>query len=148
MPKSDLIAGIFLTLFGLLALFVLIPTQTSSGGDASISPALLPQICAAGITGLAMLLTARAAGRLSRGQPAGQTVPNAEWLASAAVIVTVSASIAIFKFINPAVAAGLLIVSLMLFMGERRPWLIVGIPAVLLIGAWFLFYRVLGTAIA
>lgn len=148
MPKSDVIAGISLTLFGMLALFVLIPNQTSSGGDASISPALLPQICAAGITGLAMLLTARAAGRLSRGLPAGQTVPNAEWLASAVVIVVVAASIAIFKFINPAVAAGLLIVSLMLFMGERRPWFLIGIPAVLLIGAWFLFYRVLGTAIA
>ena len=148
MPKSDLIAGVLLTLFGLLTLFVLIPTQTSSGGDASISPALLPQICAAGITGLAMLLTARAAGQLSRGLPAGQTVPNAEWLAAAVVIVVVSAGIAIFKLVNPGLAAGLLIVSLMLFMGERRPWLLIGIPAVLLIGAWFLFYRVLGTAIA
>ena len=137
-----------MALFGLLMLFVLIPTQTSSGGDASISPALLPQICAVGITGLAMLLTARAAGRLSRGLAAGQVVPNAEWLASAVVIVVVSAAIALFKFVNPAVAAGLLILSLMLFMGERRIWLLVCIPAVLLVGAWFLFYRVLGTAIA
>ena len=41
----------------------------------------------------------------------------------------------------------LLIVGPMLYMGERRLWLLVGVPAVLLVGAWLLFYRVLGTAI-
>ncbi|MFY0611752.1 MAG: tripartite tricarboxylate transporter TctB family protein [Hyphomicrobiaceae bacterium] len=148
MPKSDLIAGVFLTLFGLLTLLVLIPTQTSSGGDASISPALLPQICTIGITGLAILLTARAAGRIRRGLPAGETVPNAEWLSSIAVVVAVLASIVLFKLVNPAVGAGLLILGLMLYMGERRVWLLVILPSVLLIGAWILFYRVLGTAIA
>jgi uncharacterized membrane protein len=147
-PNSDLIAGVILALFGVLMLFVLIPSQTSAGGDATISPALLPYICSIGITGLAMLLIARAAGRLRRGQPAGESVPNAEWIAAGVVIVFVSAAVAIFKLVNPAVAAGLLIVSLMLFMAERRIWLLVGIPGVLLFGAWVLFYRVLGTAIA
>lgn len=147
MPKSDLFAGLFLTVFGLLTLFVLIPTQTSSGGDATISPALLPQICAIGITGLAILLTMRAAGRIRSGKAAGQVVPHAEWLSSIAVIVGVGGGVALFKFVNPAVAAGVMIVGLMLYMGERRIWLLVGIPAVLLVGAWALFYRVLGTAI-
>ena len=60
MPKSDLISAIVLVVFGLLMLGAVIPSQTSDGGDASISPALLPQICATAITGLAAILAIRA----------------------------------------------------------------------------------------
>jgi len=147
MPKSDLYAGIGLMVFGLITLFVLIPTQTSDGGDASISPALLPQICAVCITGLAVLLTMQAAGKLKRGKAAGQAVPTAEWISSVAVIAAVGVAVLLFKYVNPAVAAGLLILGLMLYMGERRIYFLVGIPASLLFGAWLLFYKVLGTAI-
>ena len=147
LPKSDLIAGIVLLLFGLAMLAVVIPTQTSEGGDATISPALLPQICAAGITGLAALLTLQAAGRLRRGAAAGVRVPAAEWWAMGAVVLAVGAALALFVRVSPAAAAVLLVVGPMLYMGERRLWLLAGIPAALVAGAWFLFYRVLGTAI-
>lgn len=147
MPKSDLIAGIVLLVFGLAMLAVVIPTQTSEGGDATISPALLPQICSVGITGLAVLLTLQATGRLRRGVAAGVAVPAAEWWAMLAVVLAVGAAIALFVWVSPAVAAVLLIVGPMLYMGERRLWLLVGVPAALIVGAWFLFYRVLGTAI-
>ncbi len=147
MPKSDLIAGIVLLVFGLAMLAVVIPTQTSEGGDASISPALLPQICAVGITGLAVMLTLQAAGRLRRGAAAGVRVPAAEWWSALAVLLAVAGAIALFIWVSPALAAAAMVVGLMLYMGERRIWLLVGIPAVLLIGAWLLFYRVLGTAI-
>jgi hypothetical protein len=133
--------------FGLITLFVLIPAQTSDGGDATISPALLPQLCAIAITGLAVLLTLQAAGKIKRGKAAGQTVPAAEWASSAAVIIAVGVGVLLFKYVNPAVAAGLLILGLMLYMGERRIYFLIGIPAVLLIGAWLLFYKLLGTAI-
>ena len=147
MPKTDLIAGVFLTLFGLLTLLVLIPTQTSEGGDASISPALLPQICAIGITGLAIILTFVAAGKLRRGEAAGLSVPHAEWYSAGAVLIAVIGGIALFKWVSPGLATVVMIVGLMLYMGERRIWLVVGIPGFLLIGSWLLFYRVLGTAI-
>ena len=147
MPKSDLIAGIVLLVFGLAMLAVVIPTQTSEGGDATISPALLPQICSVGITGLAVMLTVQAAGRLRRGRAAGVRVPASEWWAMLAVLLAVGAAIALFVRVSPAVAAALLVVGPMLYMGERRIWLLVGIPATLLGGAWLLFYRVLGTAI-
>lgn len=147
MPKTDLYAGLGLMAFGLITLFVLIPAQTSEGGDATISPALLPQICALSITGLAVLLTFQAAGKIRRGKAAGQTVPASEWASAAAVILAVGVSILLFKYVNPAIAAGLLIVGLMLFMGERRIYFLVGIPGILLVGAWLLFYKVLGTAI-
>ena len=147
MPKSDLIAGIVLLVFGLAMLAVVIPTQTSEGGDATISPALLPQICAVGITGLAVLLILQAAGRLRRGRAAGIRVPAAEWWAMLAVLLAVGGAIALFVWVSPVAAAVLLIVGPMLYMGERRIWLLAGIPAALLVGAWFLFYRVLGTAI-
>ena len=147
MPKSDLIAGIVLMLFGVVLLAFIIPTQTSEGGDATISPALLPQICAVGITVLALMLAARAAGRLRRGEAAGVVVPNAEWLAALAVLVAVSVSVALFVWVHPAVAAGALVVGLMLYMGERRIVFLIAIPVVLLVGSWILFYKVLGTAI-
>ena len=147
MPKSDLIAGIVLLVFGLAMLAAVIPAQTSEGGDATISPALLPQICSVGIAGLGVLLTLQAAGRLRRGAAAGVRVPGAEWRAMLAVVLAVAAAIALFVWVSPAAAAVLLVVGPMLYMGERRIWLLAGIPAVLLVGAWLLFYRVLGTAI-
>ena len=147
MPKSDLIAGVVLLVFGLAMLVIVIPTQTSEGGDATISPALLPQICAIGITGLAIMLTLQATGRLRRGVAAGIRIPAAEWWSALAVLLAVGAAIALFVWVSPAVSAAVLVVGLMLYMGERRIWLLAGIPAVLLVGAWLLFYRVLGTAI-
>ena len=147
MAKSDLISGIVLTIFGLALLAYIIPTQTSEGGDATISPALLPQICAVGITGLAVLLTLKAAGRLRRRLPAGTAVPHSEWWSALAVLIAVSAAASIFKWVSPGLSAVLLVVGLMLYMGERRLWALIGFPAVLVVRAWFLFYRVLGTAI-
>ena len=147
MPKSDLISGIVLMVFGVVLLVFVIPAQTSEAGDASISPALLPQICAAGITALAALLTFASVGKLRKGEAAGASVPAAEWWSGAVVLLTVTVCVVLFIWVNPALAAGLMIVGLMLYMGERRIGFLVGIPAVLLVGTWALFYKVLGTAI-
>ena len=147
MPKSDLVSGAVLLAFGIAMLAFVIPAQTSEGGDASISPALLPQICAVGITGLAGLLVVGAAGRLRRGRAAGRHVPRPEWHSAAAVVAFVAAAIAVFVAAGPAFAGVLLILGPMLYMGERRWWLLLGLPTALLTGVWFLFYRVLGTAI-
>ena len=147
MPKSDFISAIVLMVFGLLMLGAVIPSQTSDGGDASISPALLPQICAAAITGLAAILAVRAWRKLSRGEAAGQAVATSEWLACLVVVVTVSLAVILFLWVNPAFAAAVVIAGLMVFMGERRWWLIVAVPAVLIVGTWALFTHVLGTAI-
>ena len=143
MPKSDLISAIVLVVFGLLMLGAVIPSQTSNGGDASISPALLPQICATAITGLAAILAVRAWRKLTRGEAAGQSVAASEWL----VVAAVSLAVILFFWVNPALAAAVLIAGLMVFMGERRWWLIIALPAVLITGTWALFTQVLGTAI-
>ncbi|MBT6277985.1 MAG: hypothetical protein HOI95_28100 [Chromatiales bacterium] len=148
MPKSDLIVGVILMLFGISLLTFIIPDQTSEGGDATISPALLPQICAIGITGLAILLSLRAAGALRRGQAAGQTIPTAECWSAVTVIIAVTGAVALFTYVHPALAAGLLVLGLMLYMGERRIGFLISFPAALLIGSWYLFYQVLGTAIS
>ena len=60
MPKSDLISPIVLVVFGLIMWGAVIPSQTSDGGYASMSRALLPQIRATAITGLAAILAVRA----------------------------------------------------------------------------------------
>ena len=147
MPKSDLISAIVLVVFGLLMLGAVIPSQTSDGGDASISPALLPQICATAITGLAAILAVRAWRKLTRGEAAGQSVAASEWLACAVGVAAVSLAVILFLWVTPALAAAVLIAGLMVFMGERRWWLIIALPAVLITGTWALFTQVLGTAI-
>ena len=52
--------------FGLLLLFWIIPAQTDQDTGAAVPPALLPQICAVGITGLAAILTLNASDEFQR----------------------------------------------------------------------------------
>ena len=61
--------------------------------------------------------------------------------------IAVSLAVILFLWVNPALAAAVLIAGLMVFMGERRWWLIIALPAVLITGTWALFTQVLGTAI-
>ena len=68
--------------------------------------------------------------QLSRGEAAGQAVATSEWLACLVVVVTVSLAVILFLWVNPAFAAAVVIAGLMVFMGERRWWLIVAVPAV------------------
>lgn len=128
-------------------LVYVIPTQTIDGG-AVISPALLPQICAIGIMGLSALLVVSSLGRIRRGEAeAAWPIARGEWAAAAAVIVAVVGAVVLFDHVHPGVATVFVVLSLMLFMGERRWWLLAGLPAVLVAGGYVLFFHVLGMAL-
>ena len=144
MPKADLLAGVLLMGFGLLMLFWIIPAQTEQDTGAAVPPALLPQICAIGITALAATLTLNA---LRGATPPGKAPKLTEWAAMGAVLVIILAGAAIFIHVHP--AAGGIFVSLatMLYMGERRWYLLIALPGVLVLSIYLLFYELLGTAI-
>ena len=144
MPKADLIAGLFLMAFGLLMLFWIIPAQTEQDTGAAVPPALLPQICAAGITILAAILTFNAL----RGRTPEAKAPKAkEWAAMGAILVFVLAGAGLFTFVHPAVAGFFVTLATMLYMGERRLHLLILLPGALVLIIYLLFYELLGTAI-
>lgn len=149
MDKSNLISGAVMTIFGLITLFIIIPTQTSTAGDATISPALLPQICALGIAVLGAVLVALSYGKLRRGEGSTEApVKLDEWVSAAVVVIVIAVAVVIFKLVHPGVAVVFLVLTLMLYMGERRWWLLAGIPGCLAIGGYIFFYRILGMAVA
>ena len=144
MPKADLVAGVLLMGFGLLLLFWIIPAQTDQDTGAAVPPALLPQICAVGITGLAAILTLNA---LRGATPPGKAPKLTEWAAMAAVLVIILAGAALFTFVHPAVGGLFVSVATMLYMGERRWYLLIALPGTLVLCIYLLFYEFLGTAI-
>ena len=56
MHKANLISGAALQIFGIALAFVIIPLQIEESTDATISPRLLPQICAWALIFLSALL--------------------------------------------------------------------------------------------
>lgn len=144
MPKADLIAGVALAAIGLALLFWIIPMQTQQNTGAAVPPDLVPNICAAGITVLAAILTLRAA----RGNiPAGEIPESSEWAAMVAVVIVVVAGAVLFEYVHPAAAGFFVCLAPMLYMGERRWYLLLALPGALVLAVYLLFYEVLGTAI-
>lgn len=152
MAKKDLISGAAMFLFGIVMLAYVIPQEIVEGGDYTISPALLPKICAIGITALSALLVAKAAGQL-RGQPRAGGAEDAEearpmpWGPALFALTVIAAATAIFRLVHPGLAAVFLVLALMLYMGERRWYLLAGLPLSLVGIAYVLFYEILGMVV-
>ncbi len=144
MPKADLIAGVLLMTFGLLLLFWIIPAHTDQDTGAAVPPALLPQICAIGITALAAILTINA---LRGTTPPGKAPKLTEWAAMGAVLTIIIAGAIMFKFVHPAAAGAFVSAATMLYMGERRLYLLILLPGTLVLSIYLSFYEFLGTAI-
>ncbi|MCB1745234.1 MAG: tripartite tricarboxylate transporter TctB family protein [Gammaproteobacteria bacterium] len=151
MPRADLISGSVMLVFGLVTLFYIIPTQTIEGGDYTISPALLPQICAVGIIVLALNLVIRSFQKLralrEAEQPERVAISGSEWVGAFVVLGVVAISVVLFRYVSTALAPVFLVLVLMLYMGERRPLLLVALPLGLLGAGYLLFYQVLGMAV-
>lgn len=135
-------------LFGIVMLVFVIPTEIVEAGDYTISPALLPKICAIGITALAALNIVKAARRMRTGEIATGADRPMPWGPALAALATVVAGILIFKYLHPAPAVLLMVTALMTYMGERRWLLLIGLPVGLLVFGYVLFYHVLGMVVA
>jgi len=149
MRRANVVSGVFLSLFGLVMLFVVIPWQIDPGRPDMMSPRLVPTMMMVTVTALAILLVAtnwRAAPD-EEDAVAAPPVSRSELLALAKIGVIFAVSVALYTWVSPLAAAATLVAGTLLALGERRLLVIVLMPSALLLALWLLFYKVLGTAI-
>ena len=149
MKKANLVSGILLLVFSIVLLFWLIPWQVEEAYDGQVSPRLLPQICAVGIGVLSLVLIFGNWDAFT--EPGAKDAPPAltwpEIRAWLVISVLLAVSIFVFTLAGPIPSSVLLIAGVLFAMGERRILPYILIPAVLLTGSYFMFYKLLGTAI-
>ncbi|MCH9671726.1 MAG: tripartite tricarboxylate transporter TctB family protein [Gammaproteobacteria bacterium] len=148
MRRANLISGFILLVLSALLLLWLIPWQVEEAYAGQVSPRLLPQICAAGIGLLSIVLIATNL-RLPKRQ-AGSDPSPITWHETRAMLVIgglLALGIWLFTATSPLIAAGVLVVGILFAMGERKILPYVLIPTGLLGGSYLLFYKFLGTAI-
>ena len=146
MHKANLISGLTLLVFGLALAVLIIPIQIEESTDATISPRLLPQICAFALIFLSALLVVDTVRR----QPSPiqfSPISLAELWAMIAIGAVFVVGIILFLYTGPLWSSAMLVVVPMLLMGERRPVFLVAIPVCLILAAYGLIYQVLGTSI-
>lgn len=102
---------------GLLAIFVVIPSQTSSAGEIGLSPGLLPTACAAAIVLLALLQFILKLIRRLVEPEAPRTAPGTALMLIAATV----AGAAVVRLFGWELGGAAIVLLVSLVLGERRP---------------------------
>ncbi len=147
MRRANIVSGIVLSLFGVIMLVAIIPWQIEAGPDGMMSPRLAPQLMMIFVIGLSILLVVRnyaASEEKSDGQP---IISRSEIAALLKIGAVFAVSLALFLFVSPLAAGIAIVVGSLLALGERRPLILVLMPAGLMLALWLVFYKVLGTVI-
>ncbi|MGE4325233.1 MAG: tripartite tricarboxylate transporter TctB family protein [Pseudodonghicola sp.] len=148
MKRADLISGAILAAFGLLMLIVVIPAQIETAPDGFVSPRLVPNLAMILVTGLSLLLVVKNLRPSGDSAWAPATVfSRGEMIALLKIGAVFAVSLAAFLFGSPLVAGIVLVAGTLLLLGERRPLILVLMPAALLLAIWALFYKLLGSPI-
>ncbi len=151
MPKrAELISSGVLLAFGLLLVFFIIPNQIGLPDyEVTMSPRLLPYICAIGIIVLSgsQIIQHLLARHRDSGVPFKGWFTAAEGKALVGIAGLFIICIALFIHAAPIVAGGVLVVGLLALFGERNILIYVALPTALLLATYLIFYQVLGTAI-
>jgi len=147
--KSDFISGIALLGFGLVFLLFVIPFDIEAGPEGVLAPSLVPNLMMGLIVFLSLILIVKnrrpSADPQASDERSPISIPEAK--AVVWVVAILAAAILLFMWFGAIPAAVVLVVGLMLAMGERRPLPLIVTPASLMIGAYLLFYQLLGTSI-
>lgn len=149
MRRADVISGVILAVFGLVMLVAVIPWQIGPGPDGMMSPRLVPTMMMVVVTGLSLLLVVNNI-RAKQETPDTDSPPpisRGEFTALAKIGAVFAVAVALYVWLSPLAGGAALVVGALLVLGERRPVVIVAMPAALLTAIWFLFYKVLGTGI-
>lgn len=146
MRRANIISGAVLVIFGFVMLLAVIPMQIAPGPEGMMSPRLVPAMMMIVVTGLAALLVVINLGAETGLEPASP-VSRPEVIALMKMGAVFALAIILYLWMSPLAAAAALIVGALLALGERRPFVIVLMPALLLLALWLLFYKVLGTGI-
>ena len=149
MRRANVVSGLILSLFGLALLFLVIPWQIDQGPADMMSPRLAPQIMMAVVVALAILLTALNWREQHAGDDAETPSPFSrdEMYAVLRIGGVFAVSLGLFEFVGPLAAGFALVAGSLLALGERRPLVLLVMPAGFLLALWILFYKLLGTAI-
>lgn len=146
MRRANVVSGVVLALFSLAMVFAVIPAQIEPAPEGFVSPRLVPTLMMLAVAGLSMLLVAANL----RPDPAADDTPpvsRAELLALLKIAALFAVALGLYAALGPLAAGIALTAGGLLVLGERRPLVVVALPAVLLTGLWLLFYKLLGTAI-
>lgn len=149
MQKTDLISGLALLLFGIVLAVFIIPLQIEESTDATLSPRLLPKICAYAIILLSAVQIFNAVFQRQNNADLDQKPPmsRSELIAMAVISALFVLCIILFNYVGPLWPGLLIVLVPMLLMGERRPLLLVLIPGSLALAVYGLVYQVLGTSL-
>ena len=146
MRRADLISGIVLAVIGLVTIFFVIPWQIAPGPAGYMSPRLVPTLMMALITSLSLLMVIR--NLKPKGDERSEPVfTRDDGLAVLRIGGLFAVALALYAWVSPLAAGIALVGGGLLVLGERRPWVLILMPAGLLVAVWALFYKVLGTAI-
>jgi|TARA_B100000780_G_scaffold273858_1_gene237994 hypothetical protein len=163
--KSDFIASIVLFLTGIIFYFIIIPQEIILEDEAVIGPDLLPNICIILITFLSVLLFFRSINKVEIKQTKDtKKTDNSIYDPSTILnirngfslieikrvfflLLTILISILLFVYLDVLVASFFLIIGSCIVCGLRKIWVIMTLSTSLISLAYFLLYKVLGTAI-
>ena len=161
--KSDFVASIILFLTGIIVYFIIIPQEIVLEDEAIIGPDLLPNICIILITFLSALLFLKSIKKEikkeNNNEETNTVYDNSMMLKvksefslleiKRVVLLSLSILISIFLFtyVDVLIASIFLILSSCLVCGLKKIWIILSLSSGLLFLAYFLLYKVLGTAV-
>ena len=161
--KSDFVASIILFLTGIIFYFIIIPQEIVLEDEAIIGPDLLPNICIILITFLSALLFLKSIKKEikkeNNNEETNKVYDNSMMLKvksefslleiKRVVLLSLSIliSILLFTYVDVLIASIFLILSSCLVCGLKKIWIILSLSSGLLFLAYFLLYKVLGTAV-
>ena len=163
--KSDFVASIVLFLTGIIFYFIIIPQEIILEDEAVIGPDLLPNICIILITFLSILLFFKSMSKVSNdlkidAQKTDNSIKDSSTILNIRndfsaielkrvffLLLTILISILLFIYLDVLVASIFLIVGSCIVCGLRKVWVIITLSTGLISLAYFLLYKVLGTAI-
>lgn len=125
MRKADIIAAVFLIIFGLLMIFIIIPAQTEPGEEYGVPPSTVPLAATGLVTAMAcILLVKRLRERTADDQP--NPIGRGQWLHILGFTALLLAGLGLIKLLHFIPGGIVFIAALMLITGQRRP-LIIGL---------------------
>lgn len=157
--KPDFVSSIVLFFTGIIFYFVIIPREIILEDEAVIGPDLLPNICIILITFLSILLfikSVKNVNKMDGDSPGEKKLDMFKERNDFSLIevrrvfllsLTILASILLFTYVDVLLASIFLVLGCCFVCGLKKIWVISTLSAGLILVAYFLLYKVLGTAV-
>lgn len=163
--KSDFIASIILIFTGIIFYFIIIPQEIVLEDEAVIGPDLLPNMCIILITFLSLLLFIKSIKKQKLTRKINKQLTdngvnnNLAFLNTRSdfsiievkrvffLSLSILISILLFVYVDVLISSIFLILSCCIVCGLKKIWIIISLSSGLILLAYFLLYKVLGTAV-